>query len=73
MRDLYREVKQYGSGQIRHLLPESTESPIHDEDQALIDRVWDVYGQLDGLTLSSITHREDHLGQRLGMIEGYTV
>lgn len=58
IRDLYRQVKQYGSSPIQHFLPETSNGHIQEVDQALIDKVWDVYGHQDGLTLSAITHQD---------------
>lgn len=58
IRELYHSVKHYKNRPIEHPLPEPTETAIDSKDQALLDRVWEVYGSKDGITLSSITHRD---------------
>lgn len=58
IRDLYHHIKQYGNQPISKPLNVPVEEDIAQADKDLINRVWDVYGELDGLQLSSITHRD---------------
>lgn len=55
---LYHQIKKYRSRPIEAELPQLTQGEhIHEDDQRLLDRVWETYGQHDGITLSSITHQ----------------
>ncbi|WP_157956696.1 Panacea domain-containing protein [Salinicola halimionae] len=54
---LYHKVKRYRNHPIDAELPQRTRDVVSPEDQRLLDRIWDTYGQHDGLTLSSITHK----------------
>lgn len=55
---LYHQIKQYRSHPVEAELPQPTQGEhIQADDQRLLDRVWETYGQHDGITLSSITHQ----------------
>lgn len=55
IRELYHSVKQYGAGHITGtILGEPANFAEHEE--RVISAIWRQYGQLDGLSLSSMTH-----------------
>lgn len=64
--DLYRKIKHYGRHNIdaaidgyvplEHISPDALPST---HTIALLDSVWNAYGQKDGLELSSLTHQPD--------------
>jgi len=68
--DVYRKFKEYGRGRITKLASEMKISglsvqfvtpTVPDTDQqtrSLLEEIWKVYGDKDGLYLSAITHQE---------------
>ena len=59
---VYHEFKKYGSEQVTSLATEfvgfKVITPCVDEkDVVLLDKVWDVYSDMDGVKLSSLTHQ----------------
>lgn len=59
---VYHRFKSYGGAQITSLEPASdmvTIPEVRDEElKEFLQRIWDVYGRLSGLQLSSLTHQE---------------
>ena len=59
---IYHRFKAYGGAQITSLEPANdlvTIPEVRDEElKAFLQRIWDVYGNLSGLQLSSLTHQE---------------
>ncbi|MEZ4930526.1 MAG: DUF4065 domain-containing protein [Saprospiraceae bacterium] len=59
---VYHRFKSYGGAQITSLEPASDMVTIpevkDDELKEFLQRIWDVYGRLSGLQLSSLTHQE---------------
>ncbi len=55
---VYYSVKKYGDHPISSMLDVSFNSKIDENTSKLLDKVWDVYKNHDGLQLSSITHKE---------------
>jgi len=67
---LYQDLKRYGSGPVEQFIRANNTSPFPQErgeilreemtanEAALLDRIWQTYGKLDGLALSRITHQE---------------
>ena len=59
---IYHRFKSYGGAQINSLEPASdmiTIPEVRDgELKEFLQRIWDVYGHLSGLQLSSLTHQE---------------
>lgn len=62
---LYRQIKHYGRGEIdaplfgHGKLGDGSEPPPHEQTLPLLDRVWEVYSQYDGVRLSAMTHLPD--------------
>ena len=69
--ELYHAVKGYGSGHITHPLTaiefdgsnyDLTQPTVYNKKEfeyELIDRIWEVYGNMSGPDLSQLTHQED--------------
>lgn len=59
---VYRRFKSYGGSQITSLEPADdmiTIPQVRDAElQQFLQRIWEVYGHLSGLQLSSLTHQE---------------
>ncbi len=60
---VYHEFKRYGSNQITSLGTEFSGlkviTPCVDETKyELLNRIWEVYGDMDGIELSSLTHQK---------------
>lgn len=58
VRDVYNAVRQYGRSPVTAPLwaPQESVDPIEDH---LVREVYQLYGRMDGLTLSNITHMPD--------------
>ena len=60
---VYRRFKSYGGAQITSVEPASdliTIPEVRDSElKEFLQRIWDVYGHLSGLQLSSLTHQAD--------------
>lgn len=58
VQSVYHQFKHFGSGQVT--APCGSKPPIFDEDsrRTLLDRVWEKYGHLNGLQLSTLTHQQ---------------
>ena len=54
--DVYYAIKHYRNNPVEAPISGLPSSKFDDIESALIDKVRDVYGCLDGITLSSITH-----------------
>ncbi|MBE7729426.1 Panacea domain-containing protein [Komagataeibacter sp. FXV3] len=64
--DLYRELKKYGSGKVCDYIRENDgcntdggpiiQCTLTPEETRLIDAIWNIYGNKDGIELSAITH-----------------
>jgi uncharacterized phage-associated protein len=60
--EIYHELKRFGSGVVKgRMRDEFYETPVVSDSvtRSLIDKVWDVYGGFDDVTLSAMTHRPD--------------
>ena len=56
--DLYRATKSYGRNKIPpSAIGESDDIPVTSEDQAFLSEVFRIYGHLDGVSLSYMTHQ----------------
>ncbi len=53
---LYHAIKQYRSNPIGQI-PVAGESELDPLERDLVDQVFNIYGHLDGITLSSLTHQ----------------
>jgi len=53
---VYHEFKQYGANIIGRYSRKELNG-FSPEQEALLDRVWDQYGNLDGIQLSMLTHK----------------
>ena len=56
VRELYRSIRDYGGDPIPLLIDGAPDTDYDSEEQRIIDQVWEQYGQLTGLQLSSLTH-----------------
>ena len=56
VRELYRSIREYGGDPIPLLIDGAPDADYDSEEQRIIDQVWEQYGQLTGLQLSSLTH-----------------
>ena len=57
IRSVYHALKRYGGDPVQeHLLTEPAE--FGQVEESIIEAVWRLYGEIDGLRLSSITHAE---------------
>ncbi|MNE19310.1 hypothetical protein D3C87_988840 [compost metagenome] len=55
--DLYRATKQYGRGNIPTDLIDVTSSSVDENTRKFLEWVFAGYGNLDGIQLSSLTHK----------------
>ena len=57
---IYHDFKHYGNQQITSMVatPFQSENIIPD-DIAFLNKIWDVYKDMNGLQLSTLTHRKD--------------
>jgi uncharacterized phage-associated protein len=61
---IYRRVKKYGRHHISEAIDgfdpedEIENNPPHKDTKALLDRVWEVYKNKDGIELSALTHEK---------------
>ena len=56
-REIYRHVA--GKTRIRNPIPSPAGKPFDAREKHLIDQVWDKYGSMSGLKLSTLTHAKD--------------
>ncbi len=54
--NVYRSLRQYGGDPIPLLIDGVPDDSYQREEQHIIDQVWEQYGPLTGLQLSSLTH-----------------
>ena len=56
--DLYHGLKKWGNTPVQELLPipSSGATILSSEEKAVVDEVLDVYGNLNGIQLSNLTH-----------------
>lgn len=55
---LYQTLKQYKNSQITDDIPVETQQLIVDSQSVeLLDKIWETYGSLTGLQLSTLTHQ----------------
>lgn len=58
--ELYHEIKEFGKSAIKTPITTSRISKeISEEDSMFLDRIWEIYGNKDGIYLSAITHTPD--------------
>lgn len=58
--NLYHNIKQFGKSPIKEPINNIiVDNPILDEDSKFLDRIWEIYGEKDGIYLSAITHTPD--------------
>ena len=56
--DVYHALKQYHADPIDHVIPGVPEARFYEEETDVIQQVYDVYGSLDGVRLSALTHHD---------------
>ncbi len=56
---LYQAFKSYGKRQIDSVFPTSENEIISEQDENFLKKIWNDYGVLSGLQLSTITHMKD--------------
>ena len=56
---VYQAFRVFRNSQITMMSPHTGNSELSKKDSELLDRIWDVYGDYDGIQLSAITHREN--------------
>lgn len=62
---IYQNLKTYGNGEVSNILLDVAatgygyEEPkiINERTNGLLDKIWNVYGSMDGLQLSTLTHK----------------
>ena len=59
VRELYRSIREYGGDPIPLLIDGAPHEDYDSKEQQIIDQVWEQYGPLTGLQLSSLTHAPD--------------
>ena len=55
---LYNALQKYKNGVVREKINPSDDPPLDLDTQALLGRIWDVYGKYDGIELSEMTHQQ---------------
>ncbi len=55
---LYNNLKQHGKSFVKEPINCFTSEVISDEDARFLDKVWEIYGQKDGIYLSALTHKD---------------
>lgn len=55
IRDLYNATRSYGRGSVTTPIPVAHE-PLRQDENDMIQQVYTLYGDLDGIALSNITH-----------------
>jgi len=55
---LYNNLKQHGKSFVKEPINCFTSEVINDEDARFLDKVWEIYGQKDGIYLSALTHKD---------------
>lgn len=58
IRDLYNSTRQYGGNKISDLIPGFVR-PLEPAQDGMVKQVYDLYGDLNGIALSNITHMPD--------------
>jgi uncharacterized phage-associated protein len=56
---LYQNLKKYKKNSVKDPINVSTEDVLSDEDVKFLDKIWNIYGNKDGIYLSAITHTPD--------------
>lgn len=54
---LYNQLKECGKNFVKEPLYSSKKDEIKQEDAEFLDKVWNIYGQKDGIYLSALTHQ----------------
>ena len=54
--EVYRELRQYGGNQITSRIPGLFDETFTDMEEDIISQVYEKYGDIDGIGLSSLTH-----------------
>jgi len=62
---LYDNIKLKGKIEISDPLPYDREETISKEDAEFLERIWDMYGNYNGIELSAITHANDTPWQKI--------
>jgi uncharacterized phage-associated protein len=62
VKSVYQAFKKYGSEQVTSLETEFVGNSLitpcaSEEETPLLDKIWDVYGKMNGIQLSSLTHQ----------------
>ncbi|MEO4005434.1 MULTISPECIES: type II toxin-antitoxin system antitoxin SocA domain-containing protein [unclassified Flavobacterium] len=55
---LYYNLKQHGKSFVKEPVNCHSTEIITDEDARFLDKVWEIYGQKDGIYLSALTHKD---------------
>lgn len=55
-RNVYRALKRYGDTPVERTIAGISEESFDDEEEDLIQQVYDAYGSLSGIRLSRLTH-----------------
>ena len=56
---LYSKLKSFGKNFVKEPLSTFKNEEIKDEDAQFLDKIWDIYGEKDGIYLSALTHQEN--------------
>jgi uncharacterized phage-associated protein len=56
---LYHNLSKYGSGEVDSVIPLLGGQKLRQDEEELIESVWNSYKQMSGFKLSSITHQEN--------------
>lgn len=58
--DLYHVTKRFGTHQVAlQVVDLYAENPIHEDDEKFLGIIWNTYKKMNGLQLSSKTHKKD--------------
>lgn len=55
---LYESLKKYGKVEVNEPIPYTSTEIISSEDAAFLDKIWEMYGDFDGVYLSALTHKD---------------
>ncbi|MCB6099626.1 Panacea domain-containing protein [Flavobacterium psychrophilum] len=56
---LYSRLKNYGKNFVKEPLYSFKNEEISEEDATFLDKIWNIYGEKDGIYLSALTHQEN--------------
>lgn len=56
---LYSKLKDYGKSFVKEPIYSFKSEEINEEDALFLDKIWNIYGEKDGIYLSALTHQEN--------------